>query len=322
MRGINLIARRAAALIGHLAPITMASCADGLFRASRSAHPYRPFPPCRSAPRMLMNHRHLAMRFALVAAVFALGQACASAADRPPNVIIILSDDQGYADVGCFGAEGFTTPRSRSHGRRGDAVPGISRGVVGLLAIAGSAVDRLVSAARRVAGRARSRLALRLECRGRDNSRTAQAGRLRHRHGGQMASRRPAAVSAHPARLRRIFRHSLLERSMAAASDQKDLLPRSAADGSRPGDRIQPGPNAIGAPLHGASDPVHRAQSEAAVLSVSVSPHAARPVVSCRSRSAASRLAGPMATPAWSSIGRWAKYSTRSSGWTSTNKRW
>ena len=31
--------------------------------------------------------------------------------DRPPNVIIILSDDQGYADVGCFGAEGFTTPR-------------------------------------------------------------------------------------------------------------------------------------------------------------------------------------------------------------------
>jgi len=32
------------------------------------------------------------------------------AADRPPNVIIIFTDDQGYQDVGSFGAEGFDTP--------------------------------------------------------------------------------------------------------------------------------------------------------------------------------------------------------------------
>lgn len=30
--------------------------------------------------------------------------------DRSPNIIIILTDDQGYADVGKFGAEGFQTP--------------------------------------------------------------------------------------------------------------------------------------------------------------------------------------------------------------------
>ncbi|HLN29814.1 MAG TPA: sulfatase [Gemmataceae bacterium] len=29
---------------------------------------------------------------------------------RPPNFVIILSDDQGYADVGCFGAQGLQTP--------------------------------------------------------------------------------------------------------------------------------------------------------------------------------------------------------------------
>jgi arylsulfatase A len=32
------------------------------------------------------------------------------AADPLPNIVIILTDDQGYADVGKFGAEGFTTP--------------------------------------------------------------------------------------------------------------------------------------------------------------------------------------------------------------------
>ncbi len=35
---------------------------------------------------------------------------CHSQEKTLPNFIIIFADDQGYADVGCYGAEGFTTP--------------------------------------------------------------------------------------------------------------------------------------------------------------------------------------------------------------------
>ncbi|MFA6564233.1 MAG: sulfatase [Verrucomicrobiia bacterium] len=36
--------------------------------------------------------------------------AAADAAKRLPNIVIIFCDDMGYADVGCFGAKGYTTP--------------------------------------------------------------------------------------------------------------------------------------------------------------------------------------------------------------------
>ena len=49
------------------------------------------------------------------------GSTAASAKDRLPNIVIIFTDDQGYADVGVFGAKGFKTPlldRLASEGRR------------------------------------------------------------------------------------------------------------------------------------------------------------------------------------------------------------
>lgn len=44
---------------------------------------------------------------------------CASRDAGAPNVIVIMTDDQGYADVGPFGAKGFETPNVDRMARRG-----------------------------------------------------------------------------------------------------------------------------------------------------------------------------------------------------------
>src|ERR1051325_9786999 len=59
-------------------------------------------------------------RLAVLLAASWLSTALVRGADTP-NVVIIFTDDQGYGDVGVFGAKGFTTPnldRMAREGRR------------------------------------------------------------------------------------------------------------------------------------------------------------------------------------------------------------
>jgi arylsulfatase len=54
---------------------------------------------------------------ALLASLFLAGSAFAAA--RQPNVIIVFNDDMGYADIGVFGAKGYTTPNIDRLAREG-----------------------------------------------------------------------------------------------------------------------------------------------------------------------------------------------------------
>ncbi len=49
------------------------------------------------------------MRFPLGLCLL-LNASALTAAERPPNVVLIYADDLGYGDLGCYGAKGWTTP--------------------------------------------------------------------------------------------------------------------------------------------------------------------------------------------------------------------
>jgi len=79
-------------------------------------------------PRERMDKREWPRRAFLRAGAGALAAAaltrCAQgrecrAAGRHPNIVVVFTDDQGYGDVGCYGAEGYATPRLDRMAREG-----------------------------------------------------------------------------------------------------------------------------------------------------------------------------------------------------------
>jgi arylsulfatase A len=71
-----------------------------------------PAPPLRSIP----------LRWALATAAFVSAlslHAAAATPARPPNVILIVADDQGSIDLGCYGAKDLVTPHTDALAARG-----------------------------------------------------------------------------------------------------------------------------------------------------------------------------------------------------------
>ena len=145
-----------------------------------------------------VTRRTLLCNTALGTAALAAGGigAYAQPASKPPNIVFILADDLGYADVSCYGRRDFTTPNIDRIAARGmrflqgyanSAVCSATR----LALITGRYQYRLRARARgAIGGQARGRPAARAS----DLAVAVEAGGLRHQPDRQVASRRSAEI--------------------------------------------------------------------------------------------------------------------------------
>ncbi len=57
-----------------------------------------------------MQRRDLLASAGFVGALCLAGRVRAKAGERKPNILFILADDLGYADLSCYGAREYETP--------------------------------------------------------------------------------------------------------------------------------------------------------------------------------------------------------------------
>ena len=119
-----------------LRPVKMALESVGVGPIRRLADALRE----RSRGMRAMAHRRLSVLLWL--AIASLGLARVRADETPPNVVLIVADDLGWADLGCYGSTFHKTPHLDALATSRHAVhPGLRRRP-GLLADAGRPDDR------------------------------------------------------------------------------------------------------------------------------------------------------------------------------------
>lgn len=194
--------------------------------------------------------------------VVLLGSSTASwtfAADKRPNIVLIMVDDMGFSDLGCYGgeirtpnidrlaAEGVRFSRfynsSRCCPTRASLMTGLHPHRTGIRPHDQSSAAQGVVARR---GAGLPQLSRRPEPPLRDACRNARSGRLRDLHRRQVAPRfRPAGVLAAAAWLRSLLRvpvrsDAVLSPGRAATHDERQHLPRRSGEHDRPARSTRP----------------------------------------------------------------------------------
>ena len=233
------------------------------------------------------NSRFFGMFTTLALVALAARAAPAAEDGRSPNVVIILADDLGYGDLGCYGHPTIRTPHLDTMAAEGLQVHAVLFRRAGVHAEPGGPADRpFADSQRDVLEQARGAVS-RLErgpARQRDDARRSPQGpwlpHLLHR---QVALGAPAGVPADAARLRAVLRPAVQQRHAQAAA---------AADVGREDHRDRAGPAKVDPAIHHRGRAVHQGVLRAR------RPRTSRSSCICRTRSRTCRSLPTSRSPA------------------------
>mgnify|MGYP002537451995 CR=1 FL=1 len=82
-----------------------------------------------------MNSKLLLLPTALMVAGHSAAEAKGKKSDKRPNILVILADDLGYSDLGCYGSEIHTPNLDKLDKKEYDSIISIMQAVVARLVL-------------------------------------------------------------------------------------------------------------------------------------------------------------------------------------------